>query len=44
MTIQDVTPILNVSSHGLDDEGRQFDAHCNLRDWWTESKAFTGRA
>jgi putative endopeptidase len=22
-------------THGFDDEGRQFDAHGNLRDWWT---------
>jgi endothelin-converting enzyme/putative endopeptidase len=25
--------------HGFDDEGRQFDAKGNLRDWWTESDA-----
>jgi putative endopeptidase len=33
-------------THGFDDEGRQFDAHGNLKDWWTESdaKAFTDRA
>jgi putative endopeptidase len=33
-------------THGFDDEGRQFDAHGNLKDWWTDSdaKAFTGRA
>ena len=33
-------------THGFDDEGRQFDAHGNLRDWWTEkdSKEFTERA
>ena len=23
-------------THGFDDEGRQFDAHGNLKDWWTE--------
>lgn len=26
-------------THGFDDEGRQFDAHGNLRDWWTEQDA-----
>jgi endothelin-converting enzyme/putative endopeptidase len=26
-------------THGFDDEGRQFDAKGNLRDWWTESDA-----
>jgi endothelin-converting enzyme/putative endopeptidase len=33
-------------THGFDDEGRQFDAHGNLRDWWTpeDAKKFTGRA
>jgi endothelin-converting enzyme/putative endopeptidase len=33
-------------THGFDDEGRQFDAKGNLRDWWTEqdSKAFNARA
>jgi len=25
--------------HGFDDEGRQFDAKGNLRDWWTEADA-----
>jgi len=25
--------------HGFDDEGRQFDARGNLRDWWTENDA-----
>ncbi len=32
--------------HGIDDEGRQFDAKGNLRDWWTpkDSKAFEQRA
>ena len=32
-------------THGFDDEGRQFDAQGNLRDWWTEdAKAFDQRA
>lgn len=26
-------------THGFDDEGRQFDAHGNLRDWWTPKDA-----
>jgi endothelin-converting enzyme/putative endopeptidase len=26
-------------THGFDDEGRQFDAHGNLRDWWTKTDA-----
>ncbi len=26
-------------THGFDDEGRQFDANGNLRDWWTKSDA-----
>jgi len=26
-------------THGFDDSGRQFDAHGNLRDWWTKSDA-----
>jgi len=26
-------------THGFDDEGRQFDAHGNLRDWWTKRDA-----
>ncbi len=26
-------------THGFDDEGRQFDAQGNLRDWWTEKDA-----
>lgn len=26
-------------THGFDDEGRQFDAKGNLRDWWTEKDA-----
>ena len=33
-------------THGYDDSGRQFDAHGNLRDWWTASDAdnFVARA
>ena len=33
-------------THGFDDEGRQFDAHGNLRDWWTpeDAKRFEKRA
>ena len=33
-------------THGFDDQGRQFDAQGNLRDWWTEqdAKAFDQRA
>ena len=33
-------------THGFDDKGRQFDAHGNLRDWWTaaDAQAFTSRA
>ena len=33
-------------THGFDDEGRQFDAQGNLKDWWTASdaKAFDERA
>ena len=33
-------------SHGFDDEGRQFDAEGNLRDWWTadDAKGFEERA
>ncbi len=33
-------------THGFDDEGRQFDAKGNLRDWWTTEDAteFTKRA
>ncbi|MBS2028929.1 MAG: M13 family metallopeptidase [Deltaproteobacteria bacterium] len=33
-------------THGFDDEGRQFDAKGNLKDWWTEAdaKAFETRA
>ncbi|MGB7153673.1 MAG: M13 family metallopeptidase [Candidatus Acidiferrales bacterium] len=33
-------------THGFDDEGRKFDAHGNLRDWWTpeDEKNFNTRA
>jgi putative endopeptidase len=33
-------------THGFDDEGRQFDAKGNLKDWWTQedNKAFNERA
>src|SRR6266851_3630307 len=33
-------------THGFDDEGRQFDARGNLKDWWTEkdAKEFNDRA
>jgi endothelin-converting enzyme/putative endopeptidase len=33
-------------THGFDDEGRQFDAQGNLKDWWTaqDAKQFTERA
>ncbi len=33
-------------THGFDDQGRQFDAQGNLRDWWTpeDGKAFEERA
>jgi endothelin-converting enzyme/putative endopeptidase len=33
-------------THGFDDQGRQFDARGNLKDWWTaqDAKAFTDRA
>jgi endothelin-converting enzyme/putative endopeptidase len=33
-------------THGFDDEGRQFDAQGNLRDWWTteDGKEFVRRA
>jgi len=26
-------------THGFDDQGRQFDAHGNLKDWWTKTDA-----
>ena len=26
-------------THGFDDQGRQFDAHGNLKDWWTPKDA-----
>ncbi|MGA2081492.1 MAG: M13 family metallopeptidase [Holophaga sp.] len=33
-------------THGFDDEGRQYDAQGNLKEWWTaeDSKAFAARA
>jgi len=33
-------------THGFDDQGRQFDARGNLKEWWTaqDAKAFTDRA
>lgn len=33
-------------THGFDDQGRNYDLHGNLKDWWTEadSKAFDERA
>jgi putative endopeptidase len=33
-------------THAFDDEGRKFDAHGNLREWWTaeDAKAFEARA
>ncbi len=33
-------------THAFDDEGRHYDAHGNLRDWWTakDAKAFENRA
>lgn len=33
-------------THGFDDEGRHYDAHGNLKDWWTEedAKGFETRA
>ncbi len=33
-------------THGFDDEGRQFDGHGNLDDWWTKEDAdkFTEKA
>jgi endothelin-converting enzyme/putative endopeptidase len=33
------TTIGHELTHGFDDEGRQFDAHGNLRDWWTRKDA-----
>jgi len=32
-------------THGFDDQGRKFDAHGNLRDWWTpaDAQAFESR-
>ena len=32
-------------THGFDDQGRRFDGHGNLRDWWTaaDAKAFESR-
>ena len=30
-------------THGFDDEGRQFDAQGNLRDWWTRGGRQTVR-
>ena len=32
-------------THGFDDEGRQFDAHGNMQDWWTpaDAKEFESR-
>ena len=32
-------------THGFDDQGRQFDSHGNLRDWWTpaDAKGFEDR-
>jgi len=39
------TTIGHELTHGFDDEGRQFDAKGNLRDWWTpaDAKAFENR-
>jgi putative endopeptidase len=33
-------------THGFDDQGRKYDLHGNLADWWTEAdgKAYEGRA
>src|SRR5262249_57564190 len=33
-------------THGFDDQGRQFDASGNLRDWWTadDAKAYKRRS
>jgi putative endopeptidase len=33
------TGIGHEMTHGFDDEGRQYDAHGNLRDWWTPEDA-----
>ena len=33
------TVIGHEMTHGFDDQGRQFDAHGNLRDWWTAGDA-----
>jgi putative endopeptidase len=33
------TTIGHELTHGFDDEGRQFDAHGNLKDWWTKADA-----
>ncbi len=40
------TVIGHEMTHGFDDEGRQFDAHGNLDDWWTKESAerFTARS
>ena len=41
-----VAVIGHEATHGFDDEGRQFDADGNLKDWWTaeDAKAFEERA
>jgi len=41
-----VAVIGHEATHGFDDQGRQFDADGNLRDWWTpeDGKAFDERA
>ncbi len=31
-------------THGFDDQGRQFDSHGNLRDWWTPTDAANFKA
>jgi putative endopeptidase len=40
------TVIGHEMTHGFDDQGRQYDAHGNLHDWWTASdlKSFSQRA